>query len=57
LPESLGEALHHLRNSTLMRDILGEHIYKNFLFIKQKEWDDFRSYVTDWEINNQLPIL
>ncbi|MEM0073856.1 MAG: glutamine synthetase family protein [Thermoplasmatales archaeon] len=57
LPESLGEALHHLRNSTLMKDILGEHIYKNFLFIKQKEWDDFRSYVTDWEINNQLPIL
>jgi glutamine synthetase len=57
LPESLGEALHHLRNSTFMKEVLGEHIYNNFLYIKQKEWDDFRSYVTDWEINNLLPIL
>ncbi|MGC8644680.1 MAG: glutamine synthetase family protein [Thermoplasmata archaeon] len=57
LPESLGEALHHLRNSAFMREILGDHIYRNFLYIKQKEWDDFRSFVTDWEINNLLPIL
>ncbi len=57
LPESLGEALHHLRNSEFMKGVLGEHIYNNFLYIKQKEWDEFRSYVTDWEINNLLPIL
>jgi glutamine synthetase len=57
LPESLGEALHHLRKSSFMKNVLGEHIYNNFLYIKQKEWDDFRAYVTDWEINNLLPIL
>lgn len=57
LPESLGEALHHLRNSKFMKETLGEHIYSNFIYIKQKEWDEFRSYVTDWEINKLLPIL
>jgi glutamine synthetase len=57
LPESLGEALHHMRNSSFMKEVLGEHVYNNFLHIKQKEWDDFRSYVTDWEIEHLLPIL
>lgn len=57
LPESLGEALHHLRKSEFMKKVLGEHIYNNFIYIKQKEWDNFRSYVTDWEIDNLLPIL
>ena len=57
LPESLGEALHHLRNSQFMREVLGDHVYSNFIYIKQKEWDSFRSWVTDWEINNLLPIL
>jgi glutamine synthetase, type I len=57
LPESLGEALHHLRNSQFMREVLGDHVYSNFIYVKQKEWDSFRSWVTDWEINNLLPIL
>jgi glutamine synthetase len=57
MPESLGEALHHFRNSKLMKDILGEHIYENFITVKQKEWDAFRSYVTKWEIDRYLPIL
>jgi len=57
LPESLGEALHHLRNSQFMHEVLGDHVYSNFIYIKQKEWDSFRSWVTDWEINNLLPIL
>jgi len=57
LPESLGEALHHLRNSKFMQEVLGDHVYSNFIYVKQKEWDSFRSWVTDWEINNLLPIL
>ncbi len=57
MPESLGEALHHFRNSRLMKDILGEHIFNNFITVKQREWDAFRSHVTEWEINRYLPIL
>lgn len=57
MPESLGEALHHFRNSKLMREILGEHIFNNFITVKQREWDAFRSHVTEWETNRYLPIL
>ncbi len=57
MPESLGEALHHFRNSKLMKEILGEHVFNNFITVKQREWDAFRSHVTEWEINRYLPIL
>ena len=57
MPESLGEALHHMRESKLMREILGDHVYENFLTVKQKEWDAFRSHVMEWEVKRYLPIL
>ena len=57
MPESLGEALHHFRNSNLMKEILGEHIFENFITVKQREWDAFRSHVTTWELERYLPIL
>ena len=57
LPESLGEALHHFRNSKLMKQILGEHIFENFITVKQREWDSFRSYVTKWEVDRYLSTL
>ncbi|MCL4341426.1 MAG: type I glutamate--ammonia ligase [Candidatus Thermoplasmatota archaeon] len=57
LPESLGEALHHFKNSKLMKEILGEHIFDNFITVKQREWDSFRSYVTRWEVDRYLSTL
>jgi len=57
MPESLGEALHHLRGSKLMRSVLGDHVYENFITVKQREWDQFRSYVGEWEIKRYLPTL
>lgn len=57
MPESLGEALHHMRNSTLMKKILGDHAFGNFLEVKQKEWDLFRSHVMEWEISRYLSRL
>jgi glutamine synthetase len=57
MPESLGEALHHFRQSKLMHDALGSHIFENFAVVKQREWDSFRSFVTKWEIERYLPKL
>ena len=57
LPESLGEALYHMERSQLMKEILGEHIFKHFLIVKKREWEDYRAQVTEWEIKNFLPIL
>jgi len=57
LPESLGEALHHFSRSELMRETLGEHIFRHFLHVKRKEWNEYRAQVTQWEIDKLLPIL
>ncbi len=57
LPESLGEALHHLSRSEFMRNVLGTHIFTHFLYVKRKEWEEYRAQVTEWEIKNLLPIL
>ena len=57
MPESLGEALHHLRNSTIMKEVLGTHVFDNFIEVKQREWDAFRAHVTQWEVDKYLPVL
>ena len=57
LPESLGEALYHMERSKLVREILGEHIFKHFIIVKKREWSEYRAQVTRWEIDKLLPIL
>lgn len=54
LPGSLAEALEHLDKSLVARAALGEHIFNEFLSAKQKEWDSFRTYVSQWEIDKYL---
>ncbi len=57
LPESLGEALHHFSRSELMREALGGHIFNHFIYVKRREWNEYRAQVTPWEIEKFLPIL
>jgi glutamine synthetase len=46
-----------MEESTLLQETLGEHIFNNFLHVKNKEWGDYRMQVTKWEIDNYLPII
>jgi glutamine synthetase len=57
LPANLGDALQLMEKSKLVRDTLGEHTFETFLANKKKEWDKYRTYVTDYEIKEYLPIL
>lgn len=54
LPGSLNEALDLMERSTIVRAALGNHIHSEFLTSKRIEWDDFRTYVSSWEINKYL---
>ena len=54
LPGSLAEALEHLDKSLVARAALGEHIFNEFMSAKTKEWDAFRTYVSQWEIDKYL---
>lgn len=57
LPENLGQALDYMRQSKLIREALGEHLFDHFLYIKGQEWNEYKAQVYDWEIRRLLPAL
>jgi len=57
LPESLGQALEIFSQSKLMKETLGEHIFTHYMHIKNAEWDEYRTWVTDWEHMKYLRVL
>lgn len=54
LPNNLYEAVNFMKESELAKSALGEHIYENYVEAKEAEWDDYRTKVHDWEIENYL---
>jgi glutamine synthetase len=54
LPANLKEALDILRENPIAKEALGDHIFTMYLENKEKEWDSYRTAVTDWEIENYL---
>jgi glutamine synthetase len=57
LPGSLAEAVQLAEGSSLVREALGEHVFNSFIENKKKEWDEYRTKVTEYELERYLPIL
>jgi glutamine synthetase len=57
LPETLGEAIEVAAESELVLQTLGEHTFTRFVEIKRQEWEDYRSQLSQWELERYLPIL
>jgi glutamine synthetase len=57
LPETLGEAIDELAESELARRALGPHVFRRYVELKRKEWDDYRVQLTPWELEKYLPAL
>ena len=57
LPESLGHALAIMKKSSFLKEVLGSHIFENYIHVKHEQWEDYRKQVTPWEINKYLSIL
>ncbi len=55
LPASLSEALDVMEQSELVREALGEHIFEWFLRNKRSEWRDYKTHVSQWELDRYLP--
>ncbi|MFN3691302.1 MAG: type I glutamate--ammonia ligase [Fervidobacterium sp.] len=49
LPGNLKEALHEAEKSKLVREVLGEHIMEKFMVLKEREWWEYSTIVTEWE--------
>jgi len=56
LPATLGDALEEMKKDPLVKATLGEHTYEKYLEAKQAEWDGFRLYVSQWELDQYLEV-
>jgi len=54
LPASLEEALWELAADEVIKNVLGPCIYESFKKIKEKEWNEYRAQVYQWEIDRYL---
>ena len=54
LPGSLSQAMQELERDTIIRDALGTEIYEVFRRAKTAEINDYRTSVSDWEIERYL---
>jgi len=56
LPSSLFEAIEYFRQSKLCRKTLGDVLFRRYIRIKEREWNDFKIQVTEWEVQHYLDI-
>jgi len=54
LPGSLEEALACMKSDPLAREVLGDHVFERFVEAKEREWDEYRTRVTPWELESCL---
>ena len=57
LPESLVEAVQDMEGDEAVADALGEHVFEWFLRNKRREWEEYRTLVTPFEIERYFPLL
>jgi glutamine synthetase len=57
LPATLDEALLYFEKSSLMKETLGDFIHSVFLENKKIELDNFKKHISDYELDNYLPVL
>ena len=54
LPENLKEALYALNKNKLMSEAIGTPLLSKYMELKYQEWDEYRTQVTEWELNKYL---
>ncbi len=54
LPENLCDAIEKFENDEFVQNVLGKHISTNYINAKKKEWQAYRTQVTEWEIEEYL---
>ena len=54
LPGTLGEALDALEADDVIRNALGDHVFSHYVTAKRAEWDEYRTQVSDWEVDRYL---
>ncbi len=54
LPGTLGDAIEELRADAVVCEALGDHVLEHFVEAKAAEWNEYRTQVTQWELDRYL---
>lgn len=54
MPENLCDAIEKFEEDEFVQKVLGEHISNKYIQAKKKEWQEYRSQVTNWELEQYL---
>ena len=57
LPNNLWEAVQYMKESALVKETLGDHIFEKFIENKKIEWDRYSTHVSKYELDTYLSIL
>ncbi len=57
LPASLSEAIAEMERSELVAEALGEHVFEWFIRNKRAEWHDYKTQVTQFELDRYFRTL
>jgi len=54
LPGTLGEAIEALKADAVVCEALGDHVLDHYVEAKSAEWNEYRTQVTQWELDRYL---
>jgi glutamine synthetase len=54
LPGTLGDAIEELKADPVVCEALGDHVLEHYIEAKTAEWDEYRTQVTQWELDRYL---
>ena len=54
LPETLHEAIEEFKGSEILKDTLGDHIFYKYIEAKEKEWKEYHTTVSEFELAKYL---
>jgi glutamine synthetase len=54
LPGTLGDAIDELEKDEVICAALGEHVLSHYVAAKREEWDEYRTQVSQWEVDRYL---
>jgi glutamine synthetase len=57
LPGDLHDAIKEMESSDLVAEALGEQVFEYLLRNKRAEWEQYKSYVSPFEVERYLPVL
>lgn len=54
LPEDLSAAITEMKADPFVKETLGNHVFSKYVEAKEKEWREYSTTVTEWELDHYL---